>query len=175
MAKRFRFRLEILRRLRKQRQDECRRAVAARLRQITGVQDQIDAFTDRLDLHTAAMRQLASPGAASRATDAGAARPVWTVDLIGVRRHRVYTNYLRVSLGAARQQLAALRAELAKEQAVLAEATKAVRILDKLEDRQRWRHDQAIARAERAEDDEIAAQFARRTDAVTAPVAATDR
>ena len=96
------------------------------------------------------------------------------MDLTGVRRHRVYTNYLRVSLSAARQQVAALRAELAKEQAVLAEATKAVRILDKLEERQRQRHDLAITRAERAEDDEIAAQFARRTGAAMAPVAATD-
>lgn len=177
MAKRFKFRLETLRKLRKRRQDECRRMVAARLRQIAGVQDQIDAFNDQLDLHVAAMRRLAWPGsgsAAGAAAGAGRVRPVWTVDLTGVRRHRVYTNHLRHTLTAAWQQVVALRAELTREQGVLAKATKAVKVLDKLEERQRQRHDLALARAERAETDEIAAQCARRNASAKRAAAATD-
>jgi len=175
MAKRFRFRLETLRRVRRQRRDDCRRAVAARLRQIAGVQDQIDGFTDQIELHTAAMRGLASPSSpGTAAPGVERAPPVCTIDLTAVRRYRAYTNYLRYGITAARRQVAALQGELAREQGVLAEATKAVKILDKLEERQRRDHDLTLARLDRAESDEIAAQCARRNALTNVPVAVTD-
>jgi flagellar export protein FliJ len=168
VAKRFQFRLETLRKLRKQRQDECRRVVARRLRQIAAVEGQIDEFHRQLDLHRAALCRLASPPApdeGKQATTVAASspgEPAVSVDVTEVRRYRVFVNHLLQSIVDARQRLVELRAELAKEQAVLAEATKAVKVLDKLEERQRRRHDLALARAETAANDEIAAQCARR-------------
>jgi flagellar biosynthesis chaperone FliJ len=161
MAKRFKFRLTTLRKLRKQRQDECRRAVGAKLRQVAGAQEQLDGFGEQLALHTAAMRRLASP-AADAAAGAAQAPTVWTVDLTAVRRHRAYTDHLRASIVAGRQQLAVLEAELSKEQVALGESTKEIRILDKLEEGQRRRHELTLTRAEVAQNDEITAQFARR-------------
>lgn len=173
MAKRFKFRLTTLRKLRKQRQDECRRVVGARLRQVTGAEEQLDGFGDQLALQTAAMRRLASPPA-DVGEGAAQAATVWTVDLTAVRRHRAYTNQLRAGIVAGQQQLASLKVELSKQQAVLGEATKQVRILDKLEERQRRRHELAVSRAEVAQSDEIAAQFARRNALAGVAVVAWD-
>ena len=57
---------------------------------------------------------------------------------------------------------AELRTELRREQAALEEASREVKVIEKLEEKQRQRHNLVLARAERAEADEIGAQFVRR-------------
>ncbi|MHC4609191.1 MAG: flagellar export protein FliJ, partial [Planctomycetota bacterium] len=58
--------------------------------------------------------------------------------------------------------LSELRAQLALEREALEEASKGLKVIEKLEERQRDRHNLALSRAERAEADEIGSQFARR-------------
>jgi flagellar FliJ protein len=152
MAKRFKFRLEVVRRLRKQKEDECRRAVAERLRQVSGVRKRIGTLTDRLHQEHADIRHGASGGDAA----------IGVLDMDNLRRRHVYVNYLHRSLSDAKELLGRLEAELRREQVRLAEASKELKVINKLEERQRARYELELQRAERAEADEVAAQFARR-------------
>jgi len=156
MAKRYRFRLEVVLRLRRQKQDDCRRTVAARLRQIAGLGARIDRLNEALGTESARLRTLALPDGTERAGGAGA------LDIPGIRRHRNYALYLQDDTAAARRELAEQRGELKREQAALAQAAKNVKALEKLEERQRRGHDLILRRAELAQADEIGAQFARR-------------
>jgi len=158
MAKRFRFRLEVVLKLRKQKQDECRRVVAARLRQIAAVQTRIDRMSEDLDHQRVVQRRLVGPQAAG--ADSVDGRPA-LLDLTGIRRHRHYVTRLLQNIAAAERQLAELRTELRREQAALEEASREVKVIEKLEEKQRQRHNLVLARAERAEADEIGAQFVR--------------
>ena len=164
MAKRFRFRLETVRRLRKQAQDECRRVVAERLRQVAAVRSRINEMDGQLAEQRATVRNLVLPS--PPADDAGAGQGVARLlDMDRMRRHRLYMNHLRQGIARGERQAAELQGLLRKDQAALAEATKRVRVIDKLEERQRSRHELMLRRAETAENDEIAAQFARRQSA----------
>ena len=152
MAKRFRFRLEVVRRLRKQKEDECRRVVAERLRQVNGVRGRIGMLTEYLHQEHLAIRRDASVG------EAAAGR----LDMDGLRRRHVYVNYLHRSINEAKGELVRLLVEFERDRARLAEASKELKVIDKLEERQRARHELGVRRAELAEADEVAAQFARR-------------
>lgn len=170
MAKRFRFRLETVRRLRKQAQDDCRRAVARRLREVEAVRQRIEAMSAQLSGERVAVRQLVSPGADAEATAGdGSGGGSMVVDLM--RRHRTFINYLHQSIADARVKLAGLQKLLREDQAALDEATRQLRVIEKLEEKQRQRHDLAMQRAETAENDEIAVQFARRTSLAAAGAA----
>ena len=57
------------------------------------------------------------------------------------------------------------QAELRREQDRLAEASKELKVINKLEERQRARYELELQRAELAEADEVAAQFTRRAAA----------
>jgi len=156
MAKRFEFRLETVRRLRKQAQDECRRAVAGRLRQISEARGRIARLSEQLGGQQVAARDLVL---------AGAGEPDARLDVRAVRQHRVYMNHLHQSIVETRQELARLGDLLAEDQAALDGATKQLRVIDKLEEKQRKRHELAVQRLETAESDEIATQHARRQGA----------
>ena len=82
-----------------------------------------------------------------------------------LRRRHVYVNHLHRSINDAKGGLARLQVEFEREQARLAEASKELKVIDKLEERQRARHELGLRRAELAEADEIGAQFARRVAA----------
>ena len=163
MAKRFRFRLEVVRRLRKQKEDECRRVVAERLRQVSEVRSRISELTNRLHEEHAVMRNLAGTKAGDgRKPEAGTVSSAQALDVTDMRRHHAYVNYLHHAIAEADGRLSALQAELRDEQAQLAEASKQLKVIDKLKERQRARHELGLRRAELTEADEIAAQFARR-------------
>ena len=152
MAKRFRFRLEVVRRLRKQKEDECRRVVAERLRQVNGVRGRIGMLTEHLHREHLVIRRDASAG------EAAAGR----LDMDGLRRRHAYVNYLHRSINEAKGELVRLLVEFERDRARLAEASKELKVIDKLEERQRARHELGVRRAELAEADEVAAQFTRR-------------
>lgn len=153
MAKRFQFRLETVLKLRRRGQDECRRVVAQRVRQITAQQTRIDGLGGQLDQTRGSLRGLAAPG--DEPEQAG-------LDLTGLRRHRHYANCLQQWIVEAGQALHELNRHLATEQSALAQAAREVKALEKLEEKQRARHESTLARAERAEADEAAAQLFRR-------------
>lgn len=155
MAKRFRFRLEVVRKLRKRREDECRRVVAERFRRIGEVRGRIDRMNGQLHEERFAVQGLVG------ATDGPESRPKM-VDVTELRRHQVYVHHLRRRLAETNRELAEQQAELAREQGLLAEASKELKVIDKLEERQRARYELDLRRTELAEADEVGAQFARR-------------
>jgi flagellar export protein FliJ len=94
------------------------------------------------------------------------------VDVTQLRRHHVYVNHLRRCIAEANRELADQQVELAREQALLTEASRDLKVIDKLEERQRARYELGVRRAELAESDEIGAQFARRVALARAAEAA---
>jgi len=181
MAHRFRFRLDVVLKLRRQRQDECRRAVASRVRAIAEAESRLAGLTGQMSEEFSALRRLVTAeqaGVGSAAPPAGMTgasvdRPAQSsvvVDLSAVRQHRLYANRLRQEIADAGAEIARLREQLRVERAVLTAASKDVKALEKLEARQRARHELGLARAETIEADEVAAQFARRSNGGANPM-----
>jgi len=125
MAKRFTFRFETLLRVRRQREDEWKRVVAARLREIRSVREQMAALQKQIQDELQAIRTSQSPG---------------TLDMQQVVRHRYWLGRLHKGVLDAQGRLHYLEAQLAQERACLAEAAKQRRILGKLKERLRERH-----------------------------------
>jgi flagellar export protein FliJ len=149
----FRFRLETVLKLRRRRADDCRRAVAARLREIGSVAAKIAALETRLATEIEEARRDARPGAEAEAPD----------DLIvRMRRHRLYMGHLRRCIEAQQAALTELRSSLQQEQRVLTEAAKQVKVIEKLRARQLARHDEVERRAEQTAHDETALNIHRR-------------
>jgi flagellar FliJ protein len=143
MAKRFRFRLEPVLRLRQQKADEAKRVVAERLRRVAAVQREIGLLQQRIEEQVEAMR---------------AGPLVGALDVGQLARHRHWLSHLQRGLLDAMARVRALEAELARERAGLAEAMKRIRILETLKRRQEERYYEALNREEIAEADELSVQ-----------------
>ncbi len=141
MAQRFRFRLEPILKLRKHREDACKRIVAATLREIAKLRRE-RAKTDRqIDEQIDRMRDGSLVG---------------KLDLGDVSRHRYWLTHLQRRGLEIDGRVRTLEARLAQERADLAESSRHKKVLTTLSDRQRQRFDRAVVRAERKEADEIA-------------------
>jgi len=141
MAKRFRFRLDTMLKIRRQREDQHKRIVAERIRQITQVREQIAAIERQIQEEIEAIR-----------TGQGAR----TIDIQQLMRHRHWLGHLNKGGLEAESRLRFLEARLAQERAVLAEAVKQRRILEKLKERQWERYRKEEDRSEIRESDEQA-------------------
>ena len=141
MAKRFTFRFETLLKIRRQREDERKRVVAARTRQIRTVRRQIAGLEKQIDDELRAIRCGQTPG---------------ILDMQQLIRHRYWLGRLHRGLLDAQGHLAGLEARLAQERAVLAEAAVQRRILEKLKERLRQRHRDVQDRLEIRQADEMA-------------------
>lgn len=122
MAKRFTFRFETMLRIRKQREDEHKRIVASRLREIGGVQNHMTSLDKQIRDELQAIRFGRRPG---------------TIDMQQIIRHRHWLGCLHKGVLEGQAKMRFLEAELARERADLAEAAKQRRILEKLKERQR--------------------------------------
>ncbi len=140
MAKRFQFRFETILKLRRQREDEHKRIVADRLRQIAQVQDQLASLERQIEQETQAIRRSTSGG---------------TIDLQQTVRHRHWLGHLHKSSLEAQARLRFLEARLAQERTQLAEAVKQRRVIEKLKERQSSAHIKAQERRETLELDEL--------------------
>lgn len=140
MAKRFRFRLETVLKIRKQREDEAKRVVAERLRRIADVGNDIDSMRSQISSEIKSFRQSHASG---------------RIDTARISNHRHWLIHLDQNVLASKSHLGELEAELAQERVALGEARKQVRVLEKLEERQRARHAKELNRAEALESDEI--------------------
>jgi flagellar export protein FliJ len=147
MARRFPFRLKTVQRLREQARDAQRRVVAEKVRQVGTVEQHIAAFTGELDR---AVGESRDSQAAAR------------IDIAAVRDQHRYRGWLRRRMGDSFADWEVKQRELFAEQAGLIEASKRLRVIEKLRDRQ-WREYQAeVRREEQAATDEAAAsQFLR--------------
>ncbi len=143
MAKRFVFRLETVRRVRKQAEDAQKRVVAEHTRRLTDERDR----TRRLSAGLIAQRRDAR-------TDHDARR----LDLVALRCRYFYMARLEREILESRRQVEQLEKVLEQERKKLGELAARRKAIDKLRDKQWSRHQTAMKRAEQAEDDEIAAQ-----------------
>ena len=143
MAGRFRFRLDVVERLRRQAQDARRRVVADALRAVKRVEARIDQLT----------RQLGDTMDRARGTQ-GAAR----IDLVSLRGHQIYRGYLHRRLLQSTAELSQRQRELQTERGKLAEASKRLKVIEKLRERHWNRYVTALRREEQAATDEVAVQ-----------------
>jgi flagellar protein FliJ len=122
MAKRFTFRFETMLRIRLQREDEQKRIVADRLREITELQNHMIALDKQIRDELQSIRVGRQPG---------------TIEMQQVIRHRQWLGCLHKGVLEGQAKMRFLEAELARERVDLAEAAKQRRILEKLKERQR--------------------------------------
>ncbi len=143
MARKFRFRLETVRRLREQARDARRRVVSENVRAVTGAEQHraelVRARRDRMQ----EMRLVQQTG---------------RLDAVSIRRHFVHAGYLEHQLDVSETELTKRRGELRAEQDRLAEASKRLRVIEKLHERQWRRYLADVAREEQAALDEAAVQ-----------------
>lgn len=145
MARRFNFRYETLLKIRRQREDQHKRLVGERLRQITESRHRLQSLHGQIQDEEDAIRSGQGTG---------------TIDLQQVIRHRHWLGHLHKSVLDTEASIRTLEARLAQERAALAEAMKQRKILEKLKERRLERHMQEQDREEsRAADDLTTVRF----------------
>ena len=144
MARKFRFRLEVLRRVRELEQDAQRRCVAAAIREVSSVEGQLVQLGEQLRDTFESCRSEKDFGRLDPAT---------------LRAHQQHTEYLHRKIRDAQVQLVARQRQVGEEQAKLAEARKKLRVLEKLRERKRESYLRESAREEQKETDEAASQM----------------
>ncbi len=151
MAKKFRFTLDVVRRIRQQAQNAQKRVVADAVRAVATTQEQISRTTrelkDTID-HSRSFRDVARP------------------DLALLRGNQVYRGYLHRRILESQEELAARKKKLADERKTLAETTKQLKVIEKLREKRWMRYLAEVRREEQAGYDESAAQSYMRKRAV---------
>jgi flagellar export protein FliJ len=143
MAKRFVFRLAAVERHRRRIEDDCRRRVAEALRRIAREESELRSIEEELRGELAGAR---------------AGRLLPTLDVMLARRQRGYIAWLERRRLEGEDRLRALQAQLKVEQETLLRATRDVKVMQKLRQRQHSRWADMERRAERVEEDEIGRQ-----------------
>jgi flagellar FliJ protein len=143
VAKRFRFKLEIVRRMRRREEERQQRVVAEALTEARRQRRELDA------LHEELQRQCRDKGGVQDAGD---------LDVAGLIRIQRYLGGLRQAIQDAGRRLAETGQRLGKEQARLAELTARRKVLDKLRDRRLAEHRRSVLREEQLETDEVGGQ-----------------
>ncbi len=143
MAKRFRFRLETLLRVRQTREREVRRRLAAKRAEIARL-DGLDALAEE---------EIARTQAALVADQQG------RIDPVILQRGRVWIGHLRRAMTLRAAQRATLQAQLQQLLADLRQARTQTRVLDKLRERRWAEFRRARERQEQADADELARQL----------------
>jgi len=141
MAAPFRFRLRTILKLRKQKENEHKRIVAVRVRELNGIRQRADRIQQQIRQETEAVRAERSTG-------------VLSIQDIG--RHRHWLTHLQRSLLDTYNQARSTEAILAQERSELASASREAKAVEKLKERQKKRHDEELRRKEDRELDEIA-------------------
>lgn len=144
MAKKFVFRLEVVRRTREQARDAQRRVVAVQVRAVAKVEDRIRELSDQ---SAAALEVLAK------------IQRTGVLDTLMIRQQHAHRVDLNRSMQQQRVELAHKRAELLKEQERLAEASKQLKAIEKLRDKKIKQHQEQVAREEQAFSDEVSIQM----------------
>ncbi|MCH7750785.1 MAG: flagellar export protein FliJ [Planctomycetes bacterium] len=142
MAK-FRFRLATLRKLRKSHRDELRAKLAEAYHAVQKLEEQQLAITDEI---------LALQDTQRRATKGA------TTSVNSLLEAQRYQAVLRAQQSTLRDHSKVLSTEVERRRQNVIEADQQVRVLDKLNERQRLDHQQTLSRAEVRELDEIASR-----------------
>ena len=141
MAGRFRFRLEAVRRVRKQAQDVQRRMVADAVQAVQEVENRMGRMNEDLALTM------------DRSRDS---RRLHDLDISVLRSHQIYRGCIHRRLLESATELEERRATLEVERTKLAETTKRLKAIEKLREKKLASHVRTVKRAEQAGHDEIA-------------------
>jgi len=151
MARGFQFRLEVVRRVRKQAQDAQRRAVGDAVRAVRKVEGRIADLKSDLDRSV------------RRSRDARMER--W-VDVFSLRGHQMFQARVHRHLHEAAEALSQRQGELDAERAKLAEVTSRLKAIEKLRDKRWAEYVKGNEKREQAAYDEAAtSQFIRQRSA----------
>ncbi len=144
MAKRFQFRLQTLLDVRKMREQEAQRAVAAKRAEIVRV-DQLNEQTfAEIAIHQDALRTAQAQGA---------------IDPVGLARGRAWIAHLRNSIARRQQEKGVLLEQLRELQDRLRDARTQTRIIEKLREKRWDAYRKDRDKRERLELDELAQQL----------------
>ena len=143
MAGRFRFRLEVVERLRRQERDAQRREVANAQQAVRQVDQRIDNLTRELSDTVHRTRS-------AQGTD--------RLDMVSVRGHQHYRGFLQRRIFDSNEDMRERKTELDKRRAKLMEASKRLKVIEKLREKQWNRHVIQLRRREQAIMDETALQ-----------------
>lgn len=143
MAKKFQFRLEVVRKLREQARDAKRRSVADAVRTLTKAERQVAELTEQL-------RDTVELNRAERAAP--------QVDVSALRVGEFYRNWLHHRILEGTLTVARQQTRLSAERAKLGAASARLKAIEKLKERRWARHRQQVGREERAAADEAALQ-----------------
>ena len=141
MAKRFRFRLDVVERVRRQVHDKQRRVVAEAIRAVGRMEDHVASLNE--ELRRSVVEQVSEQ---SRAT----------LDVVLVRSQEFHRGWLHRQMTGAQLELGRRERELASKRDGLAEATKQLRVIEKLREKQRRRYVTEVKREEQLVNDEMA-------------------
>lgn len=134
------FRFETMLRVRKAKEDERKRVVAARLRKIALLARERQVLEDQIRSQTETMREALSQPQA---------------EIVGLRWGRHWVGRLRRQVLATDARIAAQRAILAQERTGLTDARKETKALDRLKERQNEAYQANERRRELREADEL--------------------
>ena len=147
MARKFRFRLETVRKLRERARDAQRQVVSERVRAVGAVERRLSGFAGDLEAAVDGSRDASGTG---------------RLDMASLRSHRVYRAWLHRKMDDTRVELDGRRRELSTEQERLADATRRLRVIEKLREKQWTRYCSELAREEQTANDEVALQVYQR-------------
>lgn len=147
MAKRFQFRLEAVLKVRRQRRDHCRREFAEQLGRVQQQERRLVELGERVQMESRA-----------RQRDAGQAE----LDMNLLRSRQYYVGHLQRTLEAQEVELERLRRELEAERETLVGASRELKVIQKLRERQWERHRTAASRRDTIESDESSVDLFRR-------------
>ena len=152
MARRFEFRLEVVRKLREQARDVRRRAVGDAVRAVRSAEERLDHLTGQL-------RDTVEITRGEQRTPA--------LDVNALRGHQFYRNWLHRRIMESDLELTQQRRRLDKERSNLGEASARLKAIEKLRDKRWARHLIQLRREEQGMMDEAAVgSFARRLHAI---------
>lgn len=137
----FRFRLEVIRELRQRAQDAQRRVLAERVRELDRLAGQMADLTRGVD--DAVQQKRATMGLAE-------------LDVEFLRRLQEFRGWLGGRVADARDELGKQQALVGQERVRLEEASRRLKVVEKLRERQWNRHQMQCRRVEQAEWDEAA-------------------
>ncbi|MFQ5413626.1 MAG: flagellar export protein FliJ [Phycisphaerae bacterium] len=147
MAGRFRFRLATVERLRRQALDHQRGVLAEHVREAGRIERRIQRMGDELRGHVTVTRD---------------ARDTRRLDVAVLRSHEWYKGRLHREILEAEHELAQRKQRITVERGKLADATKRVKVIEKLRARRWARHQAAVRREEQTALDEASLQMYRR-------------
>ncbi len=141
MAKRFNFKLETFLKLRRQKEDDKKRVVAGRLREMSKLQDHVMSLNE----------QIASEIRKTRDNAVHA-----HIDVPEMSRRRFWTSHLQRGVLETEHRIGKLEQQLARDRQALAEAAKEYQVIEKLREREWQKYSEQLERLETLQADEMA-------------------